>query len=57
MIRLYFIDLQGNQAQTYEVFVSFNNEIRAENIKLNIPTKVTITSKTQPNQLTQSYDN
>lgn len=42
----YFIDPQGNQAQTYEVFVSFNNGIRAENIKPNIPTKATITFKT-----------
>ena len=42
----YFIDPQGNQAQTYEVFVSFNNGIRAENIKTNIPTKATITFKT-----------
>ncbi|MFV0148955.1 hypothetical protein OBK20_07945 [Empedobacter falsenii] len=41
----YFIDPQGNQAQTYEVFVSFNNEIRAENIKPNIPTKASITFK------------
>ncbi|RRT86406.1 MULTISPECIES: hypothetical protein [Empedobacter] len=42
----YFIDSQGNQAQTYEVFVSFNNGIRAENIEPNIPTKATITFKT-----------
>ena len=42
----YFIDPQGNQTQTYEVFVSFNNGIRAENIKPNIPTKVTVTFKT-----------
>ncbi|MDM1072049.1 hypothetical protein HX001_06015 [Empedobacter brevis] len=42
----YFIDPQGNQAQTYEVIVSFNNGIRAENIKPNIPTKATITFKT-----------
>lgn len=42
----YFIDPQGNQAQMYEVFVSFNNGIRAENIKPNIPTKATITFKT-----------
>ncbi|MGV0948228.1 hypothetical protein ACTS93_13980 [Empedobacter falsenii] len=42
----YFIDPQGNQAQTYEVFVSFNNGIRAENIKPNIPTKATIIFKT-----------
>lgn len=42
----YFIDPQGNQAQTYEVFVSFNNGIRSENIKPNIPTKATITFKT-----------
>lgn len=42
----YFIDPQGNQAQNYEVFVSFNNGIRAENIKPNIPTKATITFKT-----------
>lgn len=41
----YFIDPQGNQAQTYEVFVSFNNETRAENIKPNIPTKASITFK------------
>lgn len=42
----YFIDPQGNQVQTYEVFVSFNNGIRAENIIPNIPTKATITFKT-----------
>lgn len=42
----YFIDPQGNQVQTYEVFVSFNNGIRAENIEPNIPTKATITFKT-----------
>ena len=42
----YFIDPQGNQAQTYEVFVSFNNGIRAENIKPNILTKATIIFKT-----------
>ncbi|QLL57228.1 hypothetical protein [Empedobacter falsenii] len=42
----YFIDPQGNQAQTYEIFVSFNNGIRAENIKPNIPTKATVTFKT-----------
>jgi len=42
----YFIDPQGNQAQTYAVFVSFNNGIRAENIKPNIPIKATITFKT-----------
>jgi len=42
----YYIDPQGNQSQTYEVFVSFNNEIRAENIKPNMPTKATITFKT-----------
>ncbi|WP_312068466.1 hypothetical protein [Empedobacter sp.] len=42
----YYIDPQGNQSQTYEVFVSFNNGIRAENIKPNIPTKATITFKT-----------
>lgn len=42
----YFIDPQGSQEQTYEVFVSFNNGIRAENIKPNIPTKATITFKT-----------
>ncbi len=42
----YFIDPQGNQAQTYEVFVSFNNRIRAENIEPNIPTKAIITFKT-----------
>lgn len=38
-----FVDLQGNQSQTYEVIVSFNNGIRAENINPNIPTKATIT--------------
>lgn len=42
----YFIDPQGNQNQTYEVFISFNNGIRAENIKPNIPTKAIITFKT-----------
>ncbi len=42
----YFIDPQGNQAQTFEVFVSFNNGIRAENIKPKIPTKATVTFKT-----------
>lgn len=42
----YFVDPQGNQLQTYEVFVSFNNGIRAENIKPNISTKATITFKT-----------
>lgn len=39
----YFIDLQGNQLQTYEVIVSFNNGISAENINPNITTKATIT--------------
>ncbi|WP_312351365.1 hypothetical protein [Empedobacter sp.] len=42
----YFIDPQGNQLQTFEVFISFNNGIRAENIKTHIPTKATITFKT-----------
>ncbi|WP_313254633.1 hypothetical protein [Empedobacter sp.] len=42
----YFIDPQGNQAHAFEIFVSFNQGIRAENIKPDIPTKATITFKT-----------
>lgn len=40
------IDPQGNQLQSYEVFVGANNGIRVENIKPNIPTKATLIFKT-----------
>lgn len=40
------IDPQGNQYQTYDVFVAPNNGIRAEKILPSIPTKASIIFKT-----------
>lgn len=42
----FLIDAQGNQFQTFEVYVSPNKGIRTEKILPNIPTKATITFKT-----------
>lgn len=42
----FLIDPQGNQFQTFEVYVAPNKGIRAEKILPNIPTKATITFKT-----------
>lgn len=42
----FLIDLQGNQFQTFEVYVAPNKGIRAEKILPNIPTKASIAFKT-----------
>lgn len=47
----YFVDPQGNQTQTYEVAVSFNKGIMAENITPNIPIKGSMVFKSAENQI------
>ncbi len=42
----FLVDPQGNQFQTYDVFIAPNNGIRAEKILPSIPTKASITFKT-----------